>query len=211
MKKQAVLILVIIFLIALGMKSGGLLDKFLPRQDQDQSTGIEDTGDVSGDTDSSRTDSSSGSNSFDSNFTDKKMVNMPLFFPNNDNSAIKQEKRDVEVIDKAIIKAAVTALIQGPQGSGLRNAFPEGTKLLSVNMKNGTAILDFSREFTQANNIADIVLRASIANTLTGIQGVERVRILVEGTPLTGPGGYPLEDMQEFRLDDEGRPLPGQS
>lgn len=137
-----------------------------------------------------------------------KKATLNLYFPDSGNEALIKESREVEVVDGAIIKAAVTALMNGPADKKLRNAFPEGTKLLGVNLKDHVAILDFTKEFNQAAHMACVVLRGSIANTLTGIDGIEKIRILIDGSPQIAPSGLPYEDMGKIRLDDQGKPLP---
>ncbi len=136
-------------------------------------------------------------------------ISMVLYFPDSANEALKKESREVEVTDGAVIKAAVMALMEGPKGTGLRNPFPEGTKLLGVNLVDKMAIVDFSKEFQTAGGVADTVLRGSIVNTLTEFEAVDKVRILVEGWPLKGPNGEPIGDMERFRFDEQGKPLQG--
>ena len=139
-----------------------------------------------------------------------KTIKITLYFATEDNSAVKKEIRDVQVKDGAILKASVQALIDGPQTAGLHKTIPDGTVIRGVNLKNKVAIVDFSKEFSSANGIAEVVKRISAVNTLTGIQGVEKVKILVEGKDLTGPSGKPYGEMGPAALDSDGLPIPGE-
>lgn len=139
-----------------------------------------------------------------------KAVKVALYFPTEDNSALKKEEREIQVFNGAILKATVEALLKGPETAGLHNAIPEGTVLKGVNIKEKVAIVDFSKEFATANDVAGVVERMSVVNTLTGIKGVERVRIHIDGAELTGPSGMPLGDMSPAKLDENGAPIPGE-
>ena len=139
-----------------------------------------------------------------------KTIMMTLYFPTEDNSALKKEERELQVVNGAILKATVEALLKGPQTAGLHNAFPDGTILNGVNIKEKVAIVDFSKEFAVANDVAGVVERLSVVNTLTGITGVEKVRIHIDGGELIGPSGMPLGNMSPAKLDVNGAPVPGE-
>lgn len=140
---------------------------------------------------------------------DKKKT-VTLYFATEDNSAVKKEQREITVVNGAILKACVEALLEGPATPGLHKTIPDGTLIRGVNLKNNVAIVDFSQEFSAANDIAGVVERVSLVNTLTGINGVEAVRIHVEGKDLTGPSGKPIGEMRPAALDSNGLPLPGE-
>ncbi|MCX8131087.1 MAG: GerMN domain-containing protein [Clostridia bacterium] len=133
-----------------------------------------------------------------------------LYFANEDNSALPSEKQELELIDDNRIKTAVEALLKGPKNAGLRKTIPDGTKLLNSYLKDGLAVVDFSGEYSSANDIAEIVERISVVNTLTEIEGVNKVKILVEGKDLIGPSGEPFGELGRIALDEQGRPVPGE-
>lgn len=160
---------------------------------------------------SSNSGNSSGKNSSlegqgDSNTTYGKKVELSLYFPSKDNSRVLVEKREIPVKDGAVMKAAVEALIEGPENEELRKVIPDGTTLLSIKKEGNVAVVDFSKEYTKVNGLDEIVERVSVINTLTEIQGIEKVRILVEGERLIGPSGEPFGDLTRVALDSEGRP-----
>lgn len=138
-----------------------------------------------------------------------KTIKVTLYFPSEDNSLLKKEERDLQVVNGAILKATVQALLKGPETTGLHNAIPAGTILNGVNIKEKVAIVDFSKEFASANDVAGVVERMSVVNTLTGITGVEKVRIHIDGEELIGPSGKPLGDMSPAKLDENGAPVQG--
>ncbi len=136
-----------------------------------------------------------------------KTISVDLYFPTKDNSAIKKEARDIQVVNGAILRACVQALLEGPRTEGLRKPIPEGTELLGINLKNKVAIVDFSKEYATDGDLSEITERISVINTLTGIQGVEKVKILIEGKDLVGPSGMPLGEMPPATLDADGTPI----
>lgn len=137
-----------------------------------------------------------------------KKVSLNLYFTDQGNETVLAEKRQVLVKEGAIIKAAVEELLKGPADANLRKAIPEGTKLIGVNLKQGVAILDFSQEFTVTNDVAEIVEKISLVNTLTEIKGVEKVKILIAGKDWIAPSGMPYGEMNKTLLDELGKPIP---
>lgn len=93
------------------------------------------------------------------------------------------------------IEGVVSALIEGPpptKGLPVRTPIPKGTKLLGVEIENGVAYLNFSKEISTANvgSIGDALLVASIVNSVTSIPGIDKVQILVEGAKVDSIAGH---------------------
>jgi germination protein M len=142
-----------------------------------------------------------------SSATNAKTIKVTLYFPTGDNSALKMEEREIQVVDGEILKACILALSEGPASEGLRNPIPEGTELLGINIKDKVAIVDFSKEFLKTEGLSEITTRLSVVNTLTRIKGVDKVRIHIEGKDMIGPSGMPLGDMEPALLNDDGTPM----
>ena len=139
-----------------------------------------------------------------------KTMEANLYFASEDNSAVKKETREIQVVDGAILRACISALLEGPKTEGLRQTIPEGTTIRGVNLKNKVAIVDFSKEYLNAEGLSEVTERVSIVKTLTEVPGVKKVRIMVEGKDLIGPSGEPLGDMLPAALDADGAPIPGE-
>jgi len=140
-----------------------------------------------------------------------KMIGVTLFFPTADNSAIKKETREIPVRDGAVLKACMIALAEGPDTEGLRSPIPEGTVLRGISIKDNTAIVDLSREFLNNSGLDEVICRLSIVNTLTQFEGVDKVRLWIEGEDMKGPDGMPLGDMSPAVLDADGNPVSGET
>ncbi len=115
---------------------------------------------------------------------DLNTIQLKLYFPDNNAEKVHLEKRDVLVADAQTARAVVKALINGPSGSGLNPSIPEGTRLLNIYIQNGTCYVDFSREFIvnhSGGSAGELMTLASIVNSLTEFNTIDRVQILVEG------------------------------
>ncbi len=81
------------------------------------------------------------------------------------------------------LEEVVTELLKGPETDDLSRVIPEGTVLRGITLEYGVAYVDFSKELLQAEvgGEAEAVLVDSIVKTLTQLEEVDSVQILVEG------------------------------
>lgn len=82
------------------------------------------------------------------------------------------------------IKDTLVALIQGPKGN-LTITIPKGTRLLKIELKDGVAYVDFSKELSEnhpGGSSAELQTIYSIVNTITlNFPEIKKVQILIEG------------------------------
>ena len=83
-----------------------------------------------------------------SSSANEKTINVSLYFPTSDNSALIQEERGIQVSNGEILKACILALAEGPKGQGLRTPIPEGTEIIGISIKDEVAVVDFTEEFS---------------------------------------------------------------
>jgi hypothetical protein len=101
----------------------------------------------------------------------------------------------------------LTALLDGPTedetATGLSSTIPEGTELLGVEVSEGVAYVDLSREFETGGGSLSMMGRvAQVVYTATRVEGVDSVRILLDGSPLDVLGGEGLIiDQPQARSD----------
>lgn len=69
--------------------------------------------------------------------------------------------------------------------NGFKSLLPENTKLLNVKLENGILTIDLSKEFNNIQEKYEEKLIESLIYTLTNIDGVEKLEILIEGKKLT--------------------------
>lgn len=81
------------------------------------------------------------------------------------------------------LEEVITELLKGPETDELSRVIPEETVLRGVTLEHGVAYVDFSEELLQAEvgGEAEAVLVDSIVKTLTQLEEVDTVQILVEG------------------------------
>ncbi|HBR17509.1 MAG TPA: hypothetical protein DD725_07880 [Deltaproteobacteria bacterium] len=137
--------------------------------------------------------------------TEIKTVN--LYFSNEEGLALNAEKGGIEKgsLTKEI-KETIKRLISGPEGK-FTNTIPAGTKLLSVDIKEGIAYLNFSKEISEnhhGGSSAELQTIYSIVNTVTlNFPEVKKVQLLIEGKKAKTLAGhidisFPLSSDKDF-------------
>jgi spore germination protein GerM len=114
---------------------------------------------------------------------------LKLFFGNVEGKALEAEKRTIKKGPprgvEVKIKEALEALIEGPK-SALNSTMPEGTRLLSVEIKDRTAHVNFNGAIIEnhpGGSSGELQTIYSIVNTITlNFPEIEAVQILVEGS-----------------------------
>lgn len=102
---------------------------------------------------------------------------------------------EVSVSAKHPMESALVNLLKHDKTTKLANPMPDGTRLLSVNLKNGTALVDLSREFTDnfhGGSETETLIVESILRTLSQFPNVKRVRLLVDGKSIDTLGHLDL-------------------
>lgn len=81
------------------------------------------------------------------------------------------------------LEEVITVLLKGPETDELSRVIPEETVLRGVTLEHGVAYVDFSEDLLQAEvgSEAEAVLVDSIVKSLTQLEEVDAVQILVEG------------------------------
>ncbi len=100
--------------------------------------------------------------------------------------------RDVASTPAALLTELLTGLTAKEQQlNKWRTAVPPDTKLLEppVQQPDGTLVVNLNQAFFQASGPAQINAVAQVVFTATGIDGVQRVTILVESQPQGWPRG----------------------
>lgn len=90
---------------------------------------------------------------------------------------------------KGIAKEAMKMLVEGSEAEaklpeGFRGVLPKGTQVKGLNIQDGTATIDFSKEFLSYESGMEKKILDAVTWTLTGFDSVERVNIWVDGRPL---------------------------
>lgn len=96
--------------------------------------------------------------------------------------------------DEEPLPKAMAELLSGPKEAGLSTQIPTGTKILRLQVKKGTAILDFNRKLESYGGGSARVegMIAQIVYTATEVPGIEKVWIWIEGEKEIVLGGEGL-------------------
>ncbi len=116
---------------------------------------------------------------------------------------------------KAVARAAVNALLAGPTSAekttwpAISTAIPAGTRLLGIDIDDGVATVDLSREFDDGGGSFAMHARlAQVVYTLTQFSTIDAVQFRIEGVPVRvfSSEGIILDGPQD--ADDFGRLVP---
>ena len=109
-----------------------------------------------------------------------------LYFNEKDTNTLIPEARSIDVkqLSKDPYNILMQLLLDGPKNEKLEKTIPDGTKINKIELKNNTIYLDISKEFIenhQGGAEAESRTVYSIVNTLTQLNEVEAVKILIDG------------------------------
>lgn len=110
-----------------------------------------------------------------------------LYYMMND-GRMKPLERNVTFSGNAL-EETLALLKEGPKMDGASASIPEDVEFLSAKMDGKTAEVDVSRGYYKLENAREVICRSSIVWTLTSLDGVEDVRITVDGQPLHKKSG----------------------
>ncbi|MBQ8298532.1 MAG: GerMN domain-containing protein [Clostridia bacterium] len=107
-----------------------------------------------------------------------------LYFLNSENELVN-EYRFVSLDDLKtdMPKLIMTELLNGPSIEENKSALPDGVQLISIEIRDNVASVNFSKEFVSQSEGEDARLAkiSAVVNTLTEIKEIDTVEILVEG------------------------------
>ena len=133
-----------------------------------------------------------------------KTETITLYYGDAGNEKLVTEEKEIsyqQENDK--YEAALEALIAGPTTQEYTDNIPEGTGVYGTIRQNNKIIVNFTHHFNSfGGSVAEIVAVASVVNTLTDFEGIEEVKILVEGSELIGPSGEPRGFMTRFTTEE---------
>lgn len=112
-----------------------------------------------------------------------KIVNLNLYFANKTGDKLKNQSCVIEYnANLAVEKVVVEQLIAGPTEEDYFPTIPKDTKVVSVTTKDGVCYVNLDTGFTaQGYDVLGTVTIYSIVNSLTDLQGITGVQILVNG------------------------------
>ncbi|MDD2619148.1 MAG: GerMN domain-containing protein [Syntrophomonadaceae bacterium] len=117
-----------------------------------------------------------------------------LYFADEQAEYLTREKRTVTLQeDESPAEAIIKGLISGPQNKKLGVTIPSEAKLLTVNIKENIAYVDFSKEIQSKHwggSAGESMTIFSIVNSLTELKEIKQVQILVAGEKQDSLAGH---------------------
>lgn len=115
----------------------------------------------------------------------KQQQYITLYFADKEGSVLVEETRKITVNEKEKLEMqAIKELIKGPDDKDLSKTIPAETKILSVETKERVCFVNLSQEFISRHTggtMGEQLTIYSIVNTLTSLEGIEKVQFLIEG------------------------------
>ena len=117
--------------------------------------------------------------------TDEQMRTalVTLYYMNKETKELTPEGKmiDVKKLLTDPYETLINLLIEQPKNEKLQSAIPNGTKVLGAELKGDVVYLDLSNEFIENNSVEEKTIINAIANTLTELNEVNGVKILING------------------------------
>ena len=124
-------------------------------------------------------------------------VEVVLYFSDDQAMSLVPEKRNISIeqgaSDEVLAASIVKELIAGPKNKELNATIPAEAKILSVKIKEGVASTDFSKELQTKHwggSTGEDMTLNSIANTLTELDSIDKVQLLIEGKKVESLAGH---------------------
>ncbi|KUG04499.1 spore germination protein-like protein [hydrocarbon metagenome] len=118
-------------------------------------------------------------------------VVVSLYYVDATGSSLTSEDRKI-VKTEGIARQTLQELLKGPGTAEYSSVFPEGTKLLDINIKDdGLCIVDLSSEVRQVKDEKqERLMIYAMVNTLGEFPSIKRVSFMIDGHPSEYIGGY---------------------
>ena len=117
--------------------------------------------------------------------TDEQMRTalVTLYYMNKETKELTPEGKmiDVKKLLTDPYETLINLLIEQPKNEKLQSAIPNGTKVLGAELKGDIVYLDLSNEFIENNSVEEKTIINAIVNTLTELNEVNGVKILING------------------------------
>lgn len=118
-----------------------------------------------------------------------------IFYVNKENTKIvaaPYEPKEPAVEPKEMIEGMLARLGEDPESLNYRKPLSGAVQLLSWDLDGGHLKLAFSSDYSQMDNVTEILCRAAYVRTLMQAEGVENISFYVGDAPLLDRKGNPV-------------------
>ncbi len=121
---------------------------------------------------------------------------------NEDLDKLIPEKRILEYGDIPLEEVIVSELMKNPDNKNLSSAIPGTAKLLSVEVSDGTAFVDFSSDGMSGGSLQEFFTINQIVASLLELEDIDQVQFLLDGEKAESLMGHftvdePLKEIME--------------
>ncbi len=128
-------------------------------------------------------------------------VNASVYYIQENTTALSEMKISVPLdSEKKMAEHLVEKLLTPPDG--MKSPLCRGTKLISVDIEDEIAKVNFTKEFSDFDDAAYSLAPAAVAKTLCSLDFISGVDILVEGEAALGMDGTPIGVIMESDVVD---------
>jgi spore germination protein GerM len=124
-------------------------------------------------------------------------VEITLYFGDDQAMYVKPEKRTVEKGSKTMGELLIQELIKGPYSKDLYKTIPDGTRLISLEVADGVAYANFSKEIKTKHwggSAGEAMTVQSVVHTLAQLPEIDKVQFLIEGAKEEAIWGHGITD-----------------
>ena len=136
----------------------------------------------------------------------KKSMKVKVYYPDESGLRLVGVKREIEVDDtNDKYTAAVEAVMTPPTEKNLTNVVANNSSLISVKVKDGTAIVNLSKNIKKGfvgGSTGEEFLIGSVVNTLTEFDEVKDVKFLIDGQQVETLSGHMDLSVPIKRMDN---------
>lgn len=128
-------------------------------------------------------------------------VNASVYYIQENTTTLSEMKVSIpESSEEKMTEYLIKQLLTPPDG--MKSPLCNGTELISVEVKDEIAKVDFTEEFSDFDDAAYSLSPAAVAKTLCSLDFISGVNILVEGQPALGMDGTPIGIIMEKDVVD---------
>ncbi|SDZ29056.1 Sporulation and spore germination [Proteiniborus ethanoligenes] len=110
-------------------------------------------------------------------------VQIELFFPNKNKSTLVKEVRNVNSENEKPETVVINELFKGTKDSSLANIIPDEANMISIHIQNSVIYLNLNKAFIneKIDEKEEALIIYSIVNSLTSLENIHKVQILIQG------------------------------
>ena len=136
-------------------------------------------------------------------------VKYNLYYANSELNALAVESRNINVkyddYDdlEDVAEIVLKELLKGPSDSSLKAVIPDGTKLKDVDVEDGVALVNLSKEYYDNDATTELLARFSLVNTLCEVSGINKIKLFIDGVELINSTGSSVGAIGKSDIADD--------